>query len=138
MRELASPRSGFLRHLTDTHMPKHEVLRIIEPHELADFYREMAGALIEIALREHRREHRRDTLDGRAIMTQVRSSKYHKANRVAKIIETFYEQWAISPLFIWTVSQVALYSTIPIGMACDYPISRSDDSPPWATTPSSK
>ena len=87
IRKLGTPGNGFLGHLSAKLMPKHEVLRIITPKELDGFYKEMAGALIEIALREHRR----GTIDERAVMTQVRSSKYHKAARVAKIIETFYE-----------------------------------------------
>ncbi len=87
MRELASPRSTFLRYLAEVLMPKHELLQIIKPTELAAFYKEMAGALIEIALRELRSS----AVDERAIMAQVRSSKYHKTARVAQIIECMYE-----------------------------------------------
>ncbi len=87
MRELASPRSTFLSYLADVLMPKHEILQIIEPSDLGLFYKEMAGALLEMALREMRS----DVVDDRALMAQVRSSKYHKAARVAKIIERKYE-----------------------------------------------
>ncbi len=87
MRELSSSHSGFLRYMADVLMPKHELLQIIEPAELAAFYKEMAGALIEMALRELRGS----SLDASAIMAQVRSSKYHKTVRAAQIIECLYE-----------------------------------------------
>ena len=87
MRELASPRgSAFLRNLPLTLMPKHEILQIIEPWQLVALYKEIASAIIELALRELRGD-----LEARSIMAQVRSSKYHKSNRVAKIIESVYE-----------------------------------------------
>ena len=68
-------------------MPKHEILAIIDESQLGELFKELAGALIEMALREHRRE----VVEERSIMAQVRSSKYHKSARVAKIIESFYQ-----------------------------------------------
>lgn len=86
LRELSSPRSHFLQHLAESLMPKDKLSKIVQPDELPVFYKEIAGALIEFALRELRG----GVVNDRAIMTQVRSSKYHKTTRVAKIIKEFY------------------------------------------------
>ncbi len=57
-------------------------MQIIESSDLAMFYKEMVGALLEMVLRILRR----DMADERAIMTQVRSSKYYNTARVVLII----------------------------------------------------
>lgn len=86
LRELDSPRRGFLTHLVENLMPKREVLKFVSKTEIRMFYRDIAGALIELELRELRG----NELDDRSLMAQVRSSKYHKTNRVAGIIEGAY------------------------------------------------
>ncbi len=86
LRELDSPRRGFLTHLVTHLLPKREVLRFIPHGEIHLFYRDVAGALIELELRELRE----NEMDERSLMAQVRSSKYHKTVRVAGIIEGAY------------------------------------------------
>ncbi len=86
IRELASAQAGILDNLVGKLLPKNELAQMIPPPEFKLFYKEIAGALIEMALRELRGE----GVDERGIMAQVRSSKYHKTDRVARIIEKAY------------------------------------------------
>ncbi len=80
--------SGILESLTGSLMPKSELLRYISDSQLGLFYKDFAGALIEMVLRELRKR----VLVEPAIMAQVRSSKYHKAERLAQILYRTHEK----------------------------------------------
>ena len=86
MDELSAPNSEFLENLVDKLMPKEVVLNLLNSSELEIFYKEIASALIELALRELRA----DDLEEHSLMAQIRSSKYHKSLRLAAIIEAAY------------------------------------------------
>ncbi len=86
--ELNSNQSNTLGSLTRSVMPKSELLRFMTESQLDWFYKDFAGALIEMVLRELRE----GVVGERAIMAQVRSSKYHKTERVAEILSRAYEK----------------------------------------------
>ncbi len=86
--ELSSNQSDTLTSLTRSAMPKSELSRYMTESQLGSFYKDFAGALIEMVLRELRK----GILVERAIMAQVRSSKYHKTERLAKILSRAYEK----------------------------------------------
>ncbi len=88
LRELGSSRSSVLPTLTTSVMPKSELLRVMTDSQLELFYKDFAGALIEMVLRELRE----GAVEKSAIMAQVRSSKYHKTVRVAQILSRAYEK----------------------------------------------
>ncbi len=86
--DLSSKESDVLRSFTRSEMPQSELLRFMNDSQLGLFYKDFAGALIEMVLRELRE----GVVGERAIMAQVRSSKYHKTERVAEILSRAYEK----------------------------------------------